>query len=145
MPSTENSPSAPRRARPFREGLLALEPPRLLGARCTACGAASFPARTFCPSCRTGAVEPAELSPDGRVHSFTVVRQAPAGVEVPYTLAWVDLPADRVRLMAQVVGVTPEAVALEMAVTLELTSFDTAEDGTELVGYRFRATGEVAA
>ncbi|BBF99623.1 MULTISPECIES: Zn-ribbon domain-containing OB-fold protein [Pseudonocardia] len=144
MPSAETSSSTAVRGRPFREGLLALEPPRLLGSRCTDCGAASFPARAFCPSCRTGAVEPTELSPDGRVHSFTVVRQAPAGVEVPYTLAWVDLPTDRVRLMAQVVGVVPEAVALDMPVALELTPFGTAEDGAELVGYRFRATGEVA-
>lgn len=145
MPSAETSPVTATRGRPFREGLLALEPPRLLGSRCSACGAATFPARAFCPSCRTGTVEPAELSPIGRVHSFTVVRQAPPGTEVPYTLAWVDLPEDRVRLMAQVVGVAPEAVTLDMPVDLELAPFGTAEDGTELVGFCFRATGEVAA
>lgn len=143
MPSAE-SPPAPR-GRPFREGLLALDPPRLLGSRCAGCGAAAFPARAFCPACRTGVVEPVELSTSGRVHSFTVVRQAPPGAEVPYTLAWVDLPADEVRLMAQVVGIAPEAVELDMPVDLELTTFGTADDGTELVGFRFRATGAVAA
>ncbi|WP_145982597.1 Zn-ribbon domain-containing OB-fold protein [Pseudonocardia sp. EC080625-04] len=142
MPSADTSPTP--RGRPFREGLLALDPPRLLGSRCTDCGAAAFPARTFCPACRTGVVAPAELSTSGRVHSFTVVRQAPPGTEVPYTLAWVDLPADEVRLMAQVVGIAPEGVELDMPVDPELTGFGTAEDGTGLVGFCFRAVGQVA-
>ena len=143
MPSAEISPAT--RGRPFREGLLALDPPRLLGSRCAGCGAAAFPARAFCPACRTGAVQRTELSTSGRVHSFTVVRQAPPGTEVPYTLAWIDLPADEVRLMAQVVGVAPGDVELDMPVDLELAPFGAAEDGSELVGFRFRATGEVAA
>ncbi|MCE0764235.1 Zn-ribbon domain-containing OB-fold protein [Pseudonocardia kujensis] len=128
----------PREPRPFREGLLSLDPPRLLGSRCPACTVTSFPARDFCPGCRAAeGVERAELSTEGRVHSFTVVRQAPPGVEVPYVLAWVDLPADDVRLMAQVVGTAPEEVALDMPVQLELTPFGDADEG--LLGFRFRA------
>ncbi|ANY06359.1 Zn-ribbon domain-containing OB-fold protein [Pseudonocardia sp. HH130630-07] len=143
MPSTETPPStAPR---PFRAGLLTLDPPRLLGSRCTACDSAAFPARSFCPACRAATVDPVELSPAGRVHSFTVVRQAPPGTDVPYTLAWIDLPTDRVRLMAQVVGVPPESVALDMPVELEQAPFGVDEDGAELVGYRFRAATGVPA
>src|ERR1700750_1375277 len=102
-------------ARPFREGLLRLEPPRLLASRCGACGAKAFPARTFCPACRAvdGLAE-TELGVHGRVCTFTVVRQAPPGVEVPYVLAQIDLPADDVRLMATVVGVEPEDVVIGM-------------------------------
>jgi uncharacterized OB-fold protein len=141
MPLT-TSPTAPpsATARPFREGLLRLEPPRLLGSRCAACATTAFPPRDFCPACRAvEGLERAELAAEGRVHSFTVVRQAPPGVEVPYVLAWVDLPADRVRLMSTVVGVAPEDVELGLPVELELTAFGTAEDGAELIGYRFRA------
>jgi len=135
---------------PFREGLLSLDPPRLLGSRCRACSTATFPAREVCPACRAADVAAgSELSPEGRVHSFTVVRQAPAGVTVPYVLAWIDLPADDVRLMAQVVGVAPEDVALGQPVALELTPFGGGDAGTELIGYRFRvleaAAGEVPA
>jgi uncharacterized protein len=146
MPPT-NTPDAPPRARPFREGLLSLEPPRLLGSRCSACATTTFPPREFCPACRAvDGLQQVELDVRGRVHSFTVVRQAPPGVAVPYVLAWVDLPADRVRLMATVVGAEPEAVRLDLPVELELTPFSTAPDGAELTGFRFRAIEpEVAA
>jgi uncharacterized OB-fold protein len=126
---------------------VSLEPPRLLGSRCGACATTTFPPREFCPACRAvDGLRRAELETRGRVHSFTVVRQAPPGVAVPYVLAWVDLPADWVRLMATVVGVEPEEVELDQPVELELTPFSTDPDGTELVGFRFRAADpEVAA
>ena len=127
--------------RPFREGLLRLEPPRLLASRCAACGAKAFPARTFCPACRAvdGLVE-TELSVRGRVYTFTVVRQAPSGVEVPYVLAQIDLPVDDVRLMATVVGVVPEDVVIGMPVALDLVPFGVDANGASLLGYAFRAT-----
>jgi hypothetical protein len=137
--------SGPAAARPFREGLLALDPPRLLGSRCAACGTTAFPPRDFCPACRAAeGLQRIELAANGSVHSFTVVRQAPPGVEVPYVLAWVDLPSDQVRLMSTVVGVAPEEVVLDLPVELEVAPFGTADDGAELMGYRFRAA-EVAA
>jgi uncharacterized protein len=128
-------------ARPFREGLLCLDPPGLLASRCTTCGAKAFPARTFCPACRAvdGLVE-AELSAQGRVYTFTVVRQAPPGVEMPYVLAQIDLPADDLRLMATVVGVAPEDVVIDLPVTLDLVPFGVDADGAPLLGYAFRAT-----
>ncbi|GAA4879020.1 Zn-ribbon domain-containing OB-fold protein [Actinomycetospora straminea] len=132
-------------ARPFREGLLSLDPPRLLGSRCGACGTATFPARDVCPACRAEEVAGHELSTRGRIHSFTVVRQAPAGVEVPYVLAWIDLPADDVRLMAQVVGVAPEEVSHGLPVSLELVPFEHDESGAPLMGHRFRVSEEVSA
>jgi uncharacterized OB-fold protein len=128
-------------ARPFRESLLRLEPPRLLASRCTACGATAFPARPFCPACRAvdGLLE-TELTAQGHVYTFTVVRQAPPGVEVPYVLAQIDLPADDVRLMATVVGIAPEDVVIDLPVTLDLVPFGMDEDGAPLLGYAFRAT-----
>jgi uncharacterized protein len=149
MPPTDtrDDPVDPAGPRPFREGLLSPDPPRLLGSRCGACSTTTFPPREFCPACRMAdRPERIKLGTRGRVHSFTVVRQAPPGVAVPYVLAWVDLPVDRVRLMTTVVGVAPEAVALDLSVELELTPFATADDGAELLGFRFRAIDpEVAA
>lgn len=151
MPPTNTAVSAPPSgevaARPFREGMVGLDPPRLLGSSCSACATTTFPPREFCPACRTvDGLERVELTTQGRVHSFTVVRQAPTGVEVPYVLAWVDLPADQVRLMSTVVGVSPEEVELDLPVELELTAFGTGEDGADLLGYRFRVrTPEAAA
>ncbi len=86
---------------PLREGLLQLDPPRLLGSRCSACGTRMFPARGFCPACDTEAApERVALAPKGSVFSFTTVRQAPGNRPVPYTLAYVDLD-DGVRVLAQ--------------------------------------------
>jgi uncharacterized OB-fold protein len=73
------------------------------------------------------------------VCTFTVVRQAPPGVEVPYVLAQIDLPADDVRLMATVVGVEPEDVVIGMPVVLDLVPFGVDADGASLLGYAFRA------
>jgi uncharacterized OB-fold protein len=135
--------SVPRR--PFRPGLLQLEPPRLLGSRCSACGAATFPARAFCPHCRaTTGIAGVALAPDGHIHSFTVVRQAPAGVDVPYVLAQIDL-TDDVRVLAQVVGAEPEEIVLGAPVRLDLAPFAGSAGGQdgELVGYRFRVDQEM--
>lgn len=86
---------------PMREGMLQLDPPRLIGAQCPACRMRTFPARDFCPACDTDAVPvPVALSPEGRVFSYTVVHQAPGGRPVPYALALVDLDDD-VRVLAQ--------------------------------------------
>jgi uncharacterized OB-fold protein len=146
MPLTSTADAtAPPLPRPFREGLLSVEPASLLGSKCAACGTVAFPAREFCAACRSvEGLEEVTLDAAGVVHSFTVVRQAPPGVEVPYVLAWIDLPGDGVRLMATVSGIEPERVELGMPVELELTPFGTADDGAELLGFRFRPAGVAA-
>jgi uncharacterized OB-fold protein len=133
--------------RPFRADLLTLDPPRLQGSHCTHCATTVFPPRDFCPGCRSvDRLDRVVLRDEGRICSFTVVRRAPIGIDVPYVLAQIDLPVDGVRLMARVVGAEPQDVVLDMPVRLETCSFGTAEDGATLLGYRFRATAaEVAA
>lgn len=131
---TETSAALP----PLREGLLQLEPPRLLGSACASCGTRLFPARTFCPACKAGAgLAQVALSPLGTVHSWTIVRQAPAGRPTPYTLAYVDLD-DGVRLLAQVDHPGREP-AIGMRVALALAPVDAGPGGARL-GYRFTAT-----
>jgi uncharacterized OB-fold protein len=143
MPPTTAEPPGAAPARPFREGLVALDPPQLLGSRCAACGTTAFPSREFCPSCRAVEnIDRTELATEGRIHSFTIVRQAPPGMPVPYVLAWVDLQDDGVRLLTTVVGTRPEEVELDQPVVLELTPFGTADDGADLMGFRFRTTSE---
>ena len=130
--------------RPFREGLLLLDPPRLLGSHCSACAVSVFPPREFCPRCRAvQGVTRVELSTRGHVHSFTVVRQAPPGVAVPYVLAWVDLPVDDVRVLAQVDG-APGDVTVGTAVELDLAEVGTDGDGAALAGSSLSAAGIIA-
>jgi scaffold protein (connect acetoacetyl-CoA thiolase and HMG-CoA synthase) len=102
----------------FRPDVFEADPPALLGSSCTRCGGRAFPARDVCPAC--GAVDAAEsvrLSREGVVYSFTVVRQAPPGLATPYVLAYVDLPADAVRVMARV-----EAEDVEIGLPVRLVA-----------------------
>jgi len=122
--------------RAMRDDVMQLDPPQLLGIHCAACGAVTFPKREFCAACgaREG-LSTRGLSSSGTVHCFTVVRQAPAGRAVPYVLAYVDLPRDQVRVMAQL-DAAPERVRIGLAVK---TDFRTGrvDDGQPVVGYVF--------
>jgi uncharacterized OB-fold protein len=123
--------------RPFRQELMTLDPLALVGSRCRNCGATSFPARSTCPSCRSSdRPERANLSTTGVVYTYTVVRQAPPGEEVPYVLAYVDLP-EGVRLLTQLQRDCIKDVEIGMKVRLSERPLGTTEDGTELIGYQF--------
>lgn len=45
-------------------------------------------------------MEAVALSAQGRIYSYTIVRQAPAGFQTPYATVYVDLP-EGVRVFAQ--------------------------------------------
>jgi uncharacterized OB-fold protein len=64
---------------------------RLLGARCPVCEAHSFPARAVCASCGERDQQVAELSGKGTVHATSLVATPPAGFDMPYLFAAVDL------------------------------------------------------
>lgn len=85
---------------PFRDGVFDLEPFVLLGVRCPA-GHTTFPVRNLCASCKSAQVQSTRLSTVGVLHTFTVVRQAPAGVPVPYLLGYVEL-REGVRLLSRI-------------------------------------------
>ena len=93
---------------------------RLEAARCTSCGAVSFPPRLVCPSCRGRAFSTFELAPDGEVVTWTVIHVAPSSHrhDVPYALAVVEL-ADGVRVTCQIADLPPEEVNAGMPVRLE--------------------------
>jgi uncharacterized protein len=130
--------------RSFRPEVFSFGPACLNGMRCGNCDRVSFPARESCPAC--GALEPLHshsLSKVGRLCSWTTVRNAPPGLRTPYTLAYVDLPADRVRVMAQLCDV--DDVELAVGLPLELTSIsvrstrvDTAEVPEDVHMFAFR-------
>jgi len=121
--------------RPIREGLMQMEPPRLIGTRCSECGTVTFPAREFCPACDSE-ILPARipLSESGIIYSYTVVYQAPPGRKTPYVLAYVDLESG-VRVLAQI-DTDPQQLAIGSAVTLDIRAVGH-ENGHPLIGYVF--------
>ena len=81
-----DAPSTQDRERVDREG------GRLVGTRCRACGAHSWPGRAVCHRCGSADGEHATLSPEGRVVTYTTVHVPRPGLEPPYVLGQVDLP-----------------------------------------------------
>lgn len=65
----------------------------LVGGCCVDCGAILFPVRQRCTSCFGQRIEKALISGEGRVVSFTIVRQAPSGYfgPVPYVVGNIAL------------------------------------------------------
>ena len=125
-----------QRLKPFRSDVLSVDPPALKGGLCALCQATAFPPLQVCPKCGSFDVHPTSLSREGVVYSYTIVRQAPAGVAVPYVLGYVDLP-EGVRVLTQIDVKDVGLVRIGMPVVLELHVISTDVDGSDLAGFRF--------
>lgn len=123
--------------RPLLTEVIDLERRSVRGLECAGCQQKSFPQREFCPLCGSDDVTAITFAPGGRVVSWTVVHQAPPHLPTPYTLATVDLE-DGVRLL----GYADDDIDIDDAVTLDVSSHRTDDNGIELWWYRFHKTSE---
>ena len=135
---------------PAVEGLFSEEGggARILGSRCAACATPYFPRTDRCrnPDCGDSRIEDAAFGPSGTLWSYSVQNYPPpppARYDEPYTpyaLAVVDLDEG-----LRVVGrMTDDASALRVGAPVELVVAPLCheEDGTELVTWMFRVTGD---
>lgn len=81
---------------------------RLVGSLCSACSAASWPARAICHRCGSAAVEEIALSTDATLITYTTVWVPRPGLEPPYVLGQVELP-EGVRIFAHARELGPDA------------------------------------
>lgn len=97
---------------------------RLLVQRCSACNRLRHPPRPMCPTCNSLEWTAVEVSGRGTVFSFVMPRhpQYP-WFEPDYIVALVELE-ERVRLVTNLVDVTPAAVTIGMAVKVRFDEFD---------------------
>lgn len=124
------------------------DPPRLIGGRHRETGRITFPL----PAGPEGTLYDAiPLASEGTLWSWTIQRFRPksppyAGPEAfePFALGYVAL-ADQVIVEARLEGIAFDALRVDMPVTLTLVPFATDPDGTTVLTYAFRATGEMAA
>ena len=123
--------------------------PALLGSRCDGCGTYAFPAEArFCrnPDCDSTSFSTVELSRRGRLWSYTDARYQPPPPYVaaepyePFCLAAVELAAERMVVMGQVVpGVSVDDLAVGDEVELVVdTLYTDAEEGTEHLVWKWR-------
>jgi uncharacterized OB-fold protein len=92
---------------------------QLVGCRCRQCDARMFPANALCPFCLSEEVEPLPLSHAGKLYSFTFIHVAPPVWEVPYGIAYVDLP-ERVRVFGKLADADPTHWKLDQKVRLRV-------------------------
>ena len=113
----------------------------LVGEVCPHCDAKIFPPRDVCPHCGGEAKTQYAFSGKGKVYSYTVMREAPAGFEenIPYTVAVVALDEGPM-VTAQLTDLGGQAVEIGMPV--EMVTRRIRQDGDErgmlVYGDKFR-------
>ena len=111
----------------------------LIGFRCRDCGVTVFGPATFCQSCTSFEVEPADLGSQGILYSYTIVRIPPAGWPgpVPYVLGQVQLP-DGPQVLAEVIECDYSDLSIGMAVKLAIQAVPAQEGGNDKLVYKWR-------
>ncbi len=120
--------------------------PQLIGGRCSACSAVTFPAQGSCARCGSLDVVDELLPRRGTLWTFTTQEFLPkepyAGGETaetfrPYGVGLVQL-GDVVRVEARLTEADPEELRIGMEMELRIVPFRTDDDGTEVMTYAFR-------
>ena len=97
---------------------------RLLIQRCTGCGRLRHPPGPMCPACHGFDWEAQQASGRGRVYSFVVAHHpAIPPFEYPNLIALIELD-EGTRLVSNLVGVSPDDVAIGMPVEVVFTRVD---------------------
>ena len=117
------------------------EKPHLIGSKCLSCGELYFPHKKkgLCIHCQQRSLEDVHLSSKGKIVSFSVVVQSPAGGfykgPVPYAYGVVELP-EGVELLSLFTGNLGELeVGMEVELVIEKLFDD--DEGNEITTYKF--------
>ena len=105
---------------------------QLTAVRCGRCGALAVPPKEFCPSCAQRAWEPVNLSGEGTIASYTVIRVAPRAhaADAPYAIAAVQMK-EGVSFLGRVVEIPLDKVAVGLPVRFR----PLVNDGQTAVGF----------
>lgn len=120
--------------------------PKLIGGRCSTCGAVTFPTQSRCPREGTTTMEAVELPARGTLIAWTTQGFPPAipyaGDEtgasfVPFTIGLIQL-GDVVRVEGKLVEQDTDKIEYGMDVELEIVPFYTDADGDEIMTFAFK-------
>jgi uncharacterized OB-fold protein/acyl dehydratase len=97
---------------------------KLLIQRCASCGTLRHPTEPMCGVCQSFDWDTVEASGRGRIYSF-VINHYPEvpGFDYPLAIGLIELD-EGTRLVANLVGVDPDDIAVDMAVELEFVDHD---------------------
>lgn len=96
----------------------------------------TFPKYLADPVSFSDEIEEKMLSPEGVLHSFTVVRRSMPEFPVPYALALVDFP-EGVRVMAQVETDDPEGLKMGEKMGVTVGTVKKTKDGKDVKSFKF--------
>ncbi|MHC1760007.1 MAG: Zn-ribbon domain-containing OB-fold protein [Negativicutes bacterium] len=133
----------------FKDGIIVFpedetNEPYLAASRCSQCGKTYYPRKHFCPECTIEEVEDASVNNEGILYTFTTVYQGVKGFKTPYLLGWIDFPEQKLRFAAQIDYDVAEAQAKlkpGQKVKMTIGVLKTLEDGTEVIGYKYKPVG----
>ena len=111
---------------------------RLEAGKCKQCENISFPPRLVCLKCKSKSFETVQLSREGKILTFTIIRVGPDkfSKETPYVVAIIELN-DGVRLTAQVADCNVDKVAIGDKVKLVFRKIqDEGKSGLHCYGYK---------
>ena len=96
----------------------------------------------FCQACTSGNLEPVDLSRQGILYSFTIVRVPPDGWPgpVPYVLGEVELP-EGPHILAEVINAADGELAIGLEVELTLQAVRSGESEPVRMVYKWSPVG----
>jgi uncharacterized OB-fold protein len=119
--------------------------PQLIGSRCGACGATTFPVQQRCPKCSSAEMTDLLLPRRGTLVAWTTQGfppgppyKGPAGKDfVPFGVGLVQLD-DVIRVEGRLTESDPKELQFGMDVELTMVPFTTDADSNEIVTFAFQ-------
>jgi scaffold protein (connect acetoacetyl-CoA thiolase and HMG-CoA synthase) len=113
--------------------------PRLLANKCPKCREIYFPKEKVCLRCGNHELEDVPLSKEGKLHSFTVIRQQPPIYKgpVPYAIGIIEFP-ENVRTTCLISECNFSILKIGMSMELVVERLHDDEQGNEVVCHKFK-------
>lgn len=114
------------------------EEPHLIGSKCKDCGEVTFPKQPWCANCG-GECEEMLLSSRGKLYSFSDVNNpVPEGYKGPIPYGVGSVEVDGTRIMSYLTESDMSKLKIGMEMELVIEPLFVQDDGTEVVGFKFR-------
>jgi uncharacterized OB-fold protein len=109
------------------------------GSRCINCGETYIGRRAICIKCYGARLEEVELSPTGKLFTYTIIYQSAPWVKVPYIAAVVKLPEGPV-VTATLTDCVPDPALLKAGMPVQMVTEKIRKDanGSDVIAYRFK-------
>lgn len=124
-------------------------PPRLIGGRCTTCGAVAFPRPTGCGKCAGSVFDQHLLAESGSLWTFTIQRVEPkepflsTGEFAPFAVGYVDLGGE-VLVEGRIQSSAPQHLHIGLQMKTVIVDLGVDRDGTPRSTFGFAPIEELA-